>query len=297
MSRVRLLDHQHCPSSIPHQAFIQLSANQKRIVLKYIMADIPVFVTSDQTSSERRISPSWSISELKSRLETITGIPPSSQRLQIYISSTDTTAAPVEVNPKTEDSTFVGQFNLTAYGRIHVDDTRPPAARGNYNDVSKVEKYVMPETEYEKRNDSVLAWKKQNHLGRFNENAATGGTGSGSTQQSLESAKAEIESLKITVGARCRILNPSTTSTVIGDGQERRGVVKFIGEVPEIKGHQLFWVGVELDEPLGKNDGTIQGVSYFDAKPKHGSFVKPSNVEIGDFPELDPFADDDEEEL
>lgn len=249
------------------------------------MADIPIFVTSDQISSERRISPSWTISELKSKLETITGIPPANQQLQVYVSSTATSAAPISITPHTnEDTTTIGQFNLTSYGRIHVNDTRPPAARGNYNDLSQVEKYVLSENEYEKRSDSVLAWKKNNQLGRF--------SSSGDSKQSLESANAEIEERRIVVGARCRVLNPAS-----GESQERRGVIKFVGEIPEIKSHQLFWVGIELDEPLGKNDGTLQGVRYFEAKPTHGSFAKPSNVEVGDFPEIDPFADDDEEEL
>lgn len=249
------------------------------------MADIPIFVTSDQISSERRISPSWTISELKSKLETITGIPPANQQLQVYVSSTATSAAPISIASSTnEDTTTIAQFNLTAYGRIHINDTRPPAARGNYNDVSQVEKYVMPENEYEKRQDSVLAWKKNNQLGRFGS--------SGDAKQSLESAKAEIKERGLVVGARCRVLNPASA-----ESQERRGEIKFVGEVPEIKGHQLFWVGIELDEPLGKNNGTLQGVRYFEAKANHGSFAKPSNVEVGDFPEIDPFADDDEEEL
>jgi tubulin-folding cofactor B len=41
----------------------------------------------------------------------------------------------------------------------------------NFNDVSAVEKYVMPPTEYETRTDSVLAWKKTQKLGRFDPNA------------------------------------------------------------------------------------------------------------------------------
>jgi dynactin 1 len=40
------------------------------------------------------------------------------------------------------------------------------------------------------------------------------------------------------------------------------------------------WCGVELDEPEGKNDGTIKGVSYFTCKPKHGLMVRPSEVSI-----------------
>lgn len=248
------------------------------------MADISVFITSDQTSSERRISPSWTITELKFKLETVTGIPPSSQTLQVYPSATASFPSPATQNIN-EDSTTVADLGISSYGRIHIHDSRPPTARGNFNDVSEVEKYEMSETDYEKRNDTVLAWKKQNHLGRF-------GNSGQPVMQSKESADAELKERKIAVGRRCRLISAAS-----GDTQERRGEVKFVGEVPEIKGSQLYWVGVELDEPLGKNDGTIQGKRYFQAKANHGSLVKPCSVEVGDFPEIDIFADDDEEEL
>ena len=52
---------------------------------------------------------------------------------------------------------------------------RPPGARANFTDVSAVPKYVMSESDYEIRTDSVLAWKKAQKLGRFNPDAL--GTG------------------------------------------------------------------------------------------------------------------------
>ena len=52
-----------------------------------------------------------------------------------------------------------------------VKDTRPPEDRPNYTDTSGVEKYVMPEHEYAKKADSVLAWKKTQKLGRFDPDA------------------------------------------------------------------------------------------------------------------------------
>lgn len=39
--------------------------------------------------------------------------------------------------------------------------------RPNYTDASLVTKYELPPSEYEKRDDSVLAWKKAKKLGRF----------------------------------------------------------------------------------------------------------------------------------
>ncbi|KAK6359324.1 hypothetical protein TWF696_000485 [Orbilia brochopaga] len=61
-----------------------------------------------------------------------------------------------------------------------------------------------------------------------------------------------------------------------GDGQT--GYVAFIGTTEFAAGE---WVGVALDKPTGKNDGTVQGTAYFDCKgPKYGLFIKPQNLKI-----------------
>ncbi|XP_049293780.1 kinesin-like protein KIF13A isoform X1 [Anopheles funestus] len=49
------------------------------------------------------------------------------------------------------------------------------------------------------------------------------------------------------------------------------GVIAFIGATHFQGG---TWIGVELDTPTGKNDGTVQGIQYFDCRPKHGIFVR-----------------------
>lgn len=54
------------------------------------VADVTVVVTvagdgNNSIPSERRITPSWSINVLKGKLETMTGIPPSSQRLKLKV--------------------------------------------------------------------------------------------------------------------------------------------------------------------------------------------------------------------
>ena len=41
------------------------------------------------------------------------------------------------------------------------------------------------------------------------------------------------------------------------------------------------WVGIELDEPKGKNDGSVSDVRYFTCPAEHGIFVKETQVGIG----------------
>lgn len=80
------------------------------------MADVPLQVISDNSSSERRITPSWSISQLKSKLELVTGVPPSSQRLSLQ--TANKVVIPIEAAD--EDNVYLTSFPLSAYAELHV---------------------------------------------------------------------------------------------------------------------------------------------------------------------------------
>ncbi|XP_046717433.1 CAP-Gly domain-containing linker protein 1 isoform X2 [Silurus meridionalis] len=64
-------------------------------------------------------------------------------------------------------------------------------------------------------------------------------------------------------------------------GGTKAGVVRFLGETEFAKGH---WCGVELDEPLGKNDGAVAGARYFQCLPKYGLFAPAHKVTRIGFP-------------
>ena len=53
------------------------------------------------------------------------------------------------------------------------------------------------------------------------------------------------------------------------------GTVMYVGQTSFAKG---IWVGISLDQPKGKNDGTVKGHKYFHCEPKHGLFTKPEHV-------------------
>ncbi|KAF1844666.1 uncharacterized protein K460DRAFT_365607 [Cucurbitaria berberidis CBS 394.84] len=239
-------------------------------------ADVPLIIKSPNSSSERRISPSWTIAQLKTRLEPITGVPASCQQLSIRVGSQDA----VPLTAPDEEQTRLAAFPLQPYAEIGVVDTRPPAARVDFTDLSAVDKYEMPPAEYESLTDSVLAWKKSKKLGRFDPNAGS------IEQQKIRASEREVEERGLTLSSRVRLLP---------DSDARRGTVSYIGLVPEIPGIGS-WIGVTLDEPTGKNDGTVKGKRYFECGNNCGVFVRPERCEAGDFPPLD-LGDEDMEEL
>jgi tubulin-folding cofactor B len=159
--------------------------------------------------------------------------------------------------------------------------------RPNYNDVGQVAKVEMSPEEYAKKTDSVLAWKKANKLGRFDPSAPTP---EALERTKVETYETEISAKGIEIGKRCRV----------GQEDSKRGEVMYVGDVEQIPGGAGKWVGVKLDEPVGKNDGSLKGRRYWgeagDGRgPKYGVFVRPERIEVGDWPPLDDL--DDMEEL
>ena len=259
------------------------------------MSDLNIFVTSNLTSSERRISPQWNLQYLKQRLELITGIQPKNQILQYYSNqhSNEYTIISTSENYDSEKDSLIllSSLGLKLYSRIHVLDSDPNSDintlgdkesniignNGNDNDNDNIIGFELLEEEYSKRNDTVLQWKQTNQLGRFNPEYT-------SLQDKLQQEN-EIKLKTMNIGQRCRIIN------IQG---ERRGVIKYIGKISNLDSGKNIWIGIEFDEPVGKNNGTIDGVKIFECRNNHGSFVKPKQVEVGDFPELDPFAEDED---
>ncbi|ESO84679.1 hypothetical protein LOTGIDRAFT_131841, partial [Lottia gigantea] len=77
----------------------------------------------------------------------------------------------------------------------------------------------------------------------------------------------------------CTAETHSTDDFKIGDrvwlGGTKPGRIAFIGETKFAAGD---WAGVVLDQPVGKNDGSVNGVKYFQCEPMKGVFSRVSKL-------------------
>ena len=76
------------------------------------------------------------------------------------------------------------------------------------------------------------------------------------------------EARYLSVGDRCVCIGVSGRKNV-------NGFIRYYGEVYFAEG---TWVGVELDQPYGKNSGDVNGVEYFKCPLNYGTFVRPQKV-------------------
>ncbi|KRT81333.1 hypothetical protein AMK59_4938, partial [Oryctes borbonicus] len=71
------------------------------------------------------------------------------------------------------------------------------------------------------------------------------------------------------------ILTEDTDSFIIGQrvwvGGSKPGSIAYIGETQFAPGD---WAGIVLDQPIGKNDGSVGGIRYFQCEPKKGVFSR-----------------------
>ncbi|MCJ1483093.1 hypothetical protein MMC06_003259 [Schaereria dolodes] len=137
----------------------------------------------------------------------------------------------------------------------------------------------MPTETYNSLPDTVLAWKKSHKLGRFDPNTPE------IERKKVEDGWKDVDERHISVGKRCRV----------GAEDTRRGTIAYVGEVKEIPGLRGPWVGVVLDEPIGKNDGSVGGKRYFECAEKRGVFIRPDRIEVGDFGTILEEEEDDED--
>ncbi|XP_054710163.1 tubulin-folding cofactor B-like [Uloborus diversus] len=220
--------------------------------------DILVTSSINTFGTQRRFPKDIHISDLKQKLELLTGASPGSMELWLLDENNEL------ISKLTDDNAVFGSYDLTNAKNLHVVDSFLQA--GEFEDLSKVKKFELSDEDYSKRGETFRAFKEKLKIQGSDdkENVAKG--------KKLEEEEKLVKTM--TVGSRCEVRSAGKPS--------RRGTVMFAGKTDFKPG---FWVGVKYDEPLGKNDGSVAGKRYFQCQPNYGSFVKPHDIIIGNFPE------------
>lgn len=218
---------------------------------------------TDGIAFEKKFPKSLTIAELKEKLEIVTGGCASTMQLELY--NGDRLVCKLDNN-----DSLVGSYPIEEGMRIHVIDSFLILA-------DEVEKFELTDTQYEQKQDSVRSFLKKNRLGKYNEEEMK--QIEEKRKQAAEEEQRRADS--ITVGSRCKVQ--------VKGNPTRLGTVMYKGEIDGKKG---VFIGVKYDEPLGKNDGSVEGKRYFECENNYGGFVIPSAVEIGDFPPEDSELDE-----
>ena len=173
-----------------------------------------------------------------------------------------------------DDSALLGHYGPQEHYTIHVIDSSPGFIFDDFEDTSKVEKFKISEEAYNKRDDTFRTFKKK--MIAKDPNFMT------KNKKHIDENYQEEEAKGISVGNRWQV--------TVG---ERRGEVKYVGKIPELANG--YWVGVQLDEPMGDSNGSISTSEYFSCYEKYGLFVRPTDLAVGDFPPIDIFDEDMDE--
>lgn len=222
--------------------------------------------------SELRMDERSTVDDVKQRLYLHTGTRPASMRLYIRSEITGT-----KRELRDERLTLL-EYGLRTGDTIILVDEDPfsVSANGWLEDTSLVPKYKLSDEAYAKKENTYRKFKQ-----KMREKDPTWSMTSALARQMNAANKTNAD---IDVGE-------SEPEIKRGDRVEvfpgaKRGEVMFIGRDLEAL-PSGWWVGIKYDEPVGKNDGCLKGVRYFDADRNHGGLVRPSNVKTGDFPPLD----------
>ncbi|KAK5868685.1 hypothetical protein PBY51_009677 [Eleginops maclovinus] len=227
---------------------------------------VNVRLTSSISSFEvqRRFNRGISIGELKGKLEMVLGASPSCMDLELF------SVSDKFLQKMDDNEALLGSYPVDDDCRIHVTDKS--GQMSEFTDVSKVEKFELPDDSYEKRTDSARSFMKKHQVGVYNEEEVAKKKAELAARKEEQKAAANA----ISVGSRCKVQ--------LAGQPTKLGTVMYVGTTDFKPGH---WVGLKYDEPMGKHDGTVNGKQYFECENKYGGFVKPQHVTVGDFPEED----------
>lgn len=262
-----------------HLQYTQLPEGVVQVLLTH--SNIP------QNFPDIRLDLHMTVEKVKERFKLHIGTPVDHQRLILKDNGR-------VIGELTDNSKMLGFYSVVSGNELHVIDTDPYSLSrgGGLTDVSLVEKYRMDDETYNKRSGTMREWIREKRANdptyklkpKGMSTMGTAPSGTGAFEKENEGPPPGIESVEgINVGDRCEV-QPGA----------RRGTVRWVGESEVLK--LGYWVGVQLDEPLGMNNGTIKGRQLFECGENFGSMVRGKNCVVGDFPEVDLLDMDSNEE-
>lgn len=271
-----------------------------------------------QRHIEIRFDKHTTIASLRDKIYQKTGTPPHYQHLQFFESKH---SPPIyEIPAETESSRMLGYYSLMHGMTCHCIDLDPNSGSkgGGYEDVSKIQRYVMSDEEYDKRKGTLRDWgrkqkekdesftlakhaKMHRELMEAQRQARLGLDLPKGFEYDAQGKVVRIEeeceeggtpTIAVTKYVNEEFGISSITGIEVGMRCEvrpgnRRGSVAFVGEIDKL-GSGGYWIGIVYDEPVGKTDGSIDGKRYFETPGSmYGGFARGKNVTVGDFPERD----------
>merc|ERR1712012_1414381 len=164
--------------------------------------------------------------------------------------------------------------------------------RGSYSDATHASR--QRESSIGRRGSGAGFERREsgyNSLPRRGSGAGAERRGSSARRKSEDIDPAELQRRRMSEAGLRRqsatdvVLNENTDMLMVGqevwvDGN-KRGRIAYLGSVHFSKGEMA---GVHLEEPRGKNNGTVGGILYFQTQPRHGLFSRLHRLALRPLP-------------
>ncbi|CRG99279.1 tubulin-specific chaperone, putative [Plasmodium relictum] len=235
----------------------------------YIKVDLVHNLYKNKKWTEIKLNKFDKIENIKKKIYTHTGTPYDNMNLYAY-DELNIEKTQVFLN---NDKLCLNDYNVKDSYIIYIQEKSKTFTNDLYNidDEENLEKlkhlkYQIKEEDYNKRQDSMRTFLRKLREKKKEENIKL--------NDNNQNAHNIYDHELYKIGNRCRVK--------MGD---RRGTLKFVGN---LKNNSEFFVGVDLDEPLGNSNGFYHNEFLFECKgDKYGYIGNINSVEMGDFPPFD----------
>lgn len=259
---------------------VNVTENYQVITPDFVEATVTTDVSKKNMLMVKKFQKDLTVWDLKQRLELMTGRNASTMTVTALTAEGDTLCT------LSENYKLLGSYPLNSGVQFLVEDPMyVPHDTESEEDLEK--RYQLSEEQYSSRRGTLKEYLMRNKLGKYNPDMMNKKEEEARKEEEERKRLQEKESQiidSIEIGQRCQVSIPNQVA--------KRGEVMFKGTVKFTDG---LWVGVKYDEPFGKNDGSVNGVKYFEAPQNYGAFVKSIYVEVGDFPEITDGLEYDDE--